>query len=151
MDVQHAPTAVTESRERHSSARLHGRWLLLARGVWITLVILTLTIFFASLHMYLAQLQTPCTEIACEYQQLTHAQAETLKGMGLSLGAYAAFTIAIALASVMVCLVVSTLIIWRRSYDRMALFVALMLVTLGPIIEGVHVSLGSPSPWRLPQ
>ena len=29
MDVQHAPTAVTESRERHSSARLHGRWLLL--------------------------------------------------------------------------------------------------------------------------
>ena len=150
MDVQHAPTAVTESRERHSSARLHGRWLLLARGVWITLVILTLTIFFASLPMYLAQLQTPCTEIACEYQQLTHAQAETLKGMGLSLGAYAAFTIAIALASVMVCLVVSTLIIWRRSYDRMALFVALMLVTLGPIIEVVNVSVSSPSPWRVP-
>src|SRR5260221_14063987 len=150
MNIQQAPTGRTESRERHNYARLHGRWLLLARGVWITLVVLTLAIFFGSLPMYLAQLRTPCTEIACEYQQLTHLQAETLKGMGMSLGAYAAFTIAIALASVMVCLVVSALIIWRRSYDRMPLFVALMLVTLGPIIEVVNVSVSSPSPWRVP-
>ncbi len=148
MNVQHAPIEMTESRERHSYARLHGRWLLLARGLWITLVVLTLTIFFASLPMYLAQLQTPCTEIACEYQQLTHLQAETLKGMGMSLGDYAALTIAIALASVGVCLVVSTLIVWRRSDDRMALIVALMLVTLGPIIVAVDVS--SLSAWRVP-
>jgi hypothetical protein len=150
MNVHHAPTALTESRERLSSARLHGRWLLLARGVWITLVVLTLAIFFGSLPLYLAQLHTPCTELACEYQQLTHSQAETLKGMGLSLGDYAAVTIAIALASVMVSLVVSTLIIWRRSSDRMALFVALMLVTLGPIIELVNVPVSSPSPWQVP-
>ncbi len=150
MDVQHPPTVMTESRERHSYARVPGRWLLLARLSWVALVVLTLTIFFASLPVYLAQLQTPCTEIACEYQQLTHVQAETLKGMGLSLGEYAAFTIAIALASVMVSLVVSTLIIWRRSYDRMALFVALMLVTLGPIIEVVNVPVSSPSPWQVP-
>src|SRR5260221_13088951 len=73
--MKELPPEMTESREQHSYARLHGRWLLLARGVWITLVILTLTIFFASLPMYLAQLQTPCTEIACEYQNFTHAQA----------------------------------------------------------------------------
>src|SRR6266436_4821267 len=60
MNVQHGPTAVTESRERHSSARLQGRWLLLARGTWITLAVLTLAIFFASLPVYLALLQTPC-------------------------------------------------------------------------------------------
>ena len=29
--------------------RLQGRWLLLARGLWITLVIFTLVTFFASL------------------------------------------------------------------------------------------------------
>jgi len=148
MNIQQAPTARTESRERHNYARLHGRWLLLARGVWITLVVLTLAIFFGSLPMYLAQLRTPCTEIACEYQQLTHLQAETLKGMGMSLGDYAALTIAIALASVGVCLVISTLIVWRRSYDRMALLVALMLVTLGPIIVAVNVS--SLSAWWVP-
>ena len=141
---------MTESREQHSSAQLQGRWLLLARGLWITLVVLTLAIFFGSLSMYLAQLQTPCTEIACEYQQLTHSQAETLKGIGLSLGDYAAFTIVIALASVLVCLVVSTLIVWRRSDDRMAMLVALMLVTLGPIIEVVNVPATSSSPWLVP-
>jgi hypothetical protein len=86
MNVQDAPTAMTESREQHSSARLHGRWLLLARGLWITLVVLTLAIFFASLPVYLAQLQTPCAGTACEWQQLTPGQVETLKGMGLSLG-----------------------------------------------------------------
>src|SRR5258708_521714 len=44
MNVEHAPTASTESRERHSSARLQGRWLLLARGVWLTLYFLTLAL-----------------------------------------------------------------------------------------------------------
>jgi hypothetical protein len=56
MNVQHAPTEVTESRERHSAARLHGRWLLLARVGWGALVVLTLAIFFASLPVYLALL-----------------------------------------------------------------------------------------------
>ncbi len=150
MNVENAPTGVTESRERHSYARLYGRWLLLARGLWITLVVLTLVIFFGSLPMYVAQLQTPCTETACEYQQLTHSQAETLKGMGLSLGDYVAFTVALILTSVVVCLVVSTLIIWRRPDDRMALVVALMLVTLGPLIVAVNVPPSIPSPWSVP-
>src|SRR6266581_985794 len=152
MNVEHAPTAMTESRERHSSARLNGRWLLLARGLWITLVVLTLAIFFASLPMYIAQLQTPCagTALACALsQQLSPGQAGALTGMGLSLGDYAAYIIALTLASAVVCLVVSTLIVWRRPDDRMALFVALLLVTLGPIIATNAVS-ASPSLWRVP-
>ena len=69
--------------------------------------------------------------------------------MGLSLGDYAAFTVALTLATVMVCLAISTLITWRRSHDRMALLVALMLVTLGPIIATNSVSANS-SPWQVP-
>lgn len=150
MDVQQAKASGASDREQHSYARLSGRWIVLARGAWITLVILTLVIFFASLPMYLVQLQTPCTELACEYQQLTHAQAEAFKGIGLSLGDYAALTIAIALISIMLCLVVSTLIIWRRPDDRMAFFVALLLITIGPIIEFGDVPLSSSSPWLMP-
>ncbi len=149
MNVEHGPTAMMESRERHSSARLQGRWLVLARGLWFTLVVLTLAIFFASLPVYLAQLQTPCAGTACEYQQLTPGQVETLKGIGLSPGDYAAYTVALTLASVVLCLVVSTLIVWRRSDDRMALLVALLLVTFGPIIATSSVPT-SPSPWRVP-
>ncbi len=151
MNIQHAPTAVTESREPYSYARLQGRWLILARVGWVALVVLTLGIFFASLPEYLAQLQTPCAGMACafSYQQLTPGQVEVLKGIGLSLGNYAAYSVALTLASVVMCLVVSTLIAWCRSDDRMALLVALMLVTSGPIIATLSVS-GSSSPWRVP-
>src|SRR5207248_6120228 len=144
MNVQHTPTEVTESRERHSYARLHGHWLLLARGLWLTLILLTLTIFFVSLPVYMAQLQTPCAGSACAYQQLTPEQVELLKGLGFSPGDYATYTIALELAIMVGCLVVSTLIVWRRSDDRMALLVALMLVTLGPIFVTTTVPESSP-------
>jgi hypothetical protein len=149
MNVQHAPTVMTESRERHSYARLQGRWLLLARVVWVILVILTLGTFFASLPMYVAQLQTPCAGSACGFQQLTPEQAGALKGVGLSLGDYSAFTVVLTLASMVVCLVVSTVIVWRRSDDRMALLVALMLITLGPLGVSESVSASS-SLWQIP-
>ena len=150
MNVQQAPVPLTEGRDQQSFARLHGNWILLARAIWISLVILALAIFFGSLPTYLAQLQTPCTEISCEYQQLTPSQAAMLEGMGLTNAGYAALTIVLAFVSILMCLVVSTLIIWRRPDDRMAFFVALMLITLGPIIEFVNVPLSSSSPWLVP-
>src|SRR5579859_2021691 len=134
--TSHAPIPNT------SDTRLRGSWLVLARGAWLTLLVLTLAIFFGSLPTYLTQLQTPCTAttwIECVYQQLTAGQVETLKGFGFSLGDYAAFTVALTLAAMLVCLAVSTLIIWHRSDDRMALLVALSLVTLGPKIGRAHV------------
>ncbi len=149
MNGEHTPTAMTESGEQYSYARLHGRWLLLARVGWVALVTLTLTIFFASLPVYIAQLRTPCAGTACAYEQLTLEQAEMLKGFGLSASDYAAYTVALTLALVVICLVVSTLIVWRRSDDRMALFVAFMLVTLGPIIATNTVPTDS-SPWQVP-
>src|SRR5215472_1310500 len=150
MNVQHAPTAVAESRERHSYARVPRRWLLLARVVWAALVVLTLAIFFASLPVYVALLQTPCAGTACIYGfRLTPSQAGALKGIGLSPGAYAAYYVAFTLAILLVCLVVSTLIVWRRSDDRMALLVALLLVTNGAITVTTAVPTG-PSPWQVP-
>src|SRR6266496_671226 len=146
MSVQDAPRS-TRKRSQALDTHLHGRWL--ARGLWITLVVLTLTIFGASLPVYAAQLRTPCAGSACWYSQLTPEQAGALKGMGLSLGDYTAYMVALTLASVVVCLVVSTLIVLRRSDDRMALLVALTLVTFGPIIATNAVS-ASLSPWRVP-
>jgi len=149
MNVQHAPRASTESRERHSAARVPRRWLLLARGTWLALVVLTLAIFFASLPVYLALLHTPCAGAACGYQQLTPEQAGALKGIGLFPDVYPAYTVTLTLALMMGCVVVSTVIIWRRSDDRMALIVALFLVTLGPFAVMFNVS-ASPSPWQVP-
>jgi hypothetical protein len=64
--------------------------------------------------------------------------------MGLSPGDY---TVALTLAIMVGCLAVGVLIVWRRSSDRMALLVALMLVTLGPILETTAVP-DSPPPGR---
>jgi hypothetical protein len=149
MNDQPTPTAVTKSGEQDSYARVPGRWLVLARLGWVVLVVLTLAIFFAILPVYVAQLQTPCARTACTYYQLTPEQAETLKDFGLSAGDYAAYALALTLASVVVCLVVSTLIVWRRSDDLMAMLVALLLVTLGPVIATSSVS-ASPSLWWMP-
>src|SRR5437588_153846 len=92
--------------------RMQVRWILLARGIWITLVILTLAIFFANLPVYVERLQTDCDGAACEYQQLTPGQVETLKGMGLSPGDYSAYTVELTLTIMVVCLAVSALIVW---------------------------------------
>src|SRR5436190_14387241 len=106
MKGEHVPTEVTESREQRSYARLQGRWLLLARVGWVALVVLTLAIFFASLPVYLALLQTPCAGPACGYQQLTPEQAGALKGIGLFPDVYTAYAVTLTLALLMVCLVV---------------------------------------------
>ena len=150
MNVQLAPSGVLENREQHSYTRVPRRWLLLARVGWVGLVVLTLGIFFASLPVYRALLQNPCVGAACEWQQLTPGQVETLKGIGLSLSDYAAYTVALRLVLVVICLVGSTLIVWRRSDDRMALLVALMLVPSGPIFSSTVVPYILPSPWQVP-
>src|SRR5215470_16050985 len=122
MSVQQASTHYLPPRQdprQHSHAldtRLHGRWVLLVRGVWLALAILTLGGFLAGLPVYLTQLQTPCASTTCEYGVfLTPEQIGVLKGIGLSLGDYAAYNVALALALVVICLVVSTVIVWRRS------------------------------------
>ena len=115
--------------------RLSGRWLVLARATWVTLVILTLVVFFGSMPEYLVQLATPCARASCVYQQLTPGQVKTLQGIGLSASDYALYTVLFTIVCMGVSLGISALLIWRRSDDRMALFVALMLATFGTVIE----------------
>jgi hypothetical protein len=142
-------TTKRPGKENIGETRLHGRLLVLLRVAWLTLVILTLGIFFASLSVYSAQLQTPCAGASCWYTQLSAGQVEALKGIGLSTSIYAVYTVALTLASVVLCLVVSTLIVLRRSDDRMALLVALLLVVFGPIYATSSI-VAVPSPWRVP-
>ena len=142
-------TTMRPGQDNIGDTRLHGGLLVLLRGAWLTLVILTLGIFFASLPVYSAQLQTPCTGTSCWYTQLSAGQVGALKEIGLSPGVYAVYTVALTLASVMLCLVVSMLIIWRKSDDRMALLVALLLVSFGPIYATSSI-VAVPSPWRVP-
>ena len=149
MNLQRSLIEVTESSERHSYARLHGRLLLLARAGWFILVILTLSIFFASLPAYIDLLQTPCVGPTCGYQQLSSEQAATLEGIGLFPGVFIGFSVALTCIMMLVCLTVSMVIVWRRPDDRMAFIIALFLVTLSPFNVMFNVS-ASPSLWQVP-
>jgi hypothetical protein len=94
--------------------------------------------------------QTPCAGIACRNEALlTPEQASVLKEMGLFPGVYAAYTVAFTIATMVVYFMVSTVIVWRRSEDRMALIVALLLVTLGSS-KTTSVIQASSSPWQVP-
>ena len=148
MSIQASQTANTRV-EPQSYVRLEGRWPLLMRGLWAATLVLTLAITFASLSLYLAQKRTLCEGVECQYQQLTLAQVEVLSGIGLSLDGYVAITGAFALVTMTVCLAVSALIIWRKPDDWMAALVALMLVTLCPVIVVNSLSYG-PAPWLVP-
>lgn len=140
-------TALPGAPAKGGETHIHSRWRLLARGVWGVLVVCVLGVCFASLPVYVAQLRTPCVGPVCSFQQLTPHQAGALSGLGVSLSAYALYTVVMALANVVVCLLISAVIIVRQPDDRMAFIVALMLVTLGPIMMSESVSEGLSS-WR---
>ena len=135
MHVQPSLTETTKSRSSRSAegTRLHGRRLVLARVVWVAVVVFSLSIFLLSLPAYFAQLQTVCVSDTCVYAygQLTPGTAYALQNLGISIGAYAASTLALITVSTLVSFGVAALIFWRRSDDWMAMLVSLFLVTFG--------------------
>ena len=133
-----APTPLPETRVSSGlhtveGTRLRGGLLIIARIVWVAVVVFTLSIFIASLPAYVAQLQTVCTGVTCVYSygQLTPGTAHALQNLGLSIGGYAVSILVLITASTLVSFGVAGLIFWRRSDDWMAMLVSLFLVTFG--------------------
>jgi hypothetical protein len=151
MNRTSAPIQAVAQDDVRSEANtlLKGYWLIAARIGWVACVILTLTVFCASVPVYVAQLQTICSGTACAYRQLTSEQATALIALGLSLEGYAAYAVALAIISAVVCVVVSGVIFWRKSDDWMALLFALCLV-LGGTGFVTETVAASHSVWSLP-
>lgn len=146
-------TTLYEEPERNTTqsgvgTRLHGRWLLLARVAWVAMAGLTLGIFVASIVVALAQVQTLCQTAACGTERLTPDQLRVLQQLGVPPSAYRGLlqalghvsltfvsyvwlTLGLDIAGVLVYSAVAVLIFWRRSYDRLGLFVSLTLLTFG--------------------
>jgi hypothetical protein len=150
MAVYQEPTISAGRRLRASlSVSLHGRpgrWLALA--IWVTLVVVTLVIFFGVLPEYVDQLHTLCIAASCNYQQLTAGQVQTLNDWRWSLDQYASLQVALNLVAILISLGVSALIVGRRPGDWMAMLVAFSLVTISPVIETANVVEGT-SPWLM--
>jgi hypothetical protein len=114
-------------------ATLRGRWLLIARVAWVVVALLYVGVFITGIPSEFARLHTPCTDtVSCSLiPHFTGQKAQELKVLGLSAEFFAAYFVAIEAAFTVVSVAIGALIFWRRPEDPMALFVSLMLLTLG--------------------
>ncbi len=114
------------------SAALPGGWLSLARAAWLVVAALTVGLFLAGLPVEFAQLQLGCPTAACASSGgLTPVELRLLENLGLSRNFFAAYGVALDVVLAGVYAAVAALIFWRKSADRLALFVALALLTFG--------------------
>ncbi|MDQ4077288.1 MAG: hypothetical protein M3220_13700, partial [Chloroflexota bacterium] len=157
MELEGAPVGIgalaeaTEpvgQRGQHQAANtlLRGRWLVIARAAWVALASLALGFYLFNSPVRFEQLRTVCTESWCG-GRLGPEGVATLRQLGLSLDLYAAYTVILYLAFTLVCWTVAAVIIWRKSDDWLALFIALMLWTLGAV-WGFHEGMLRPA-WSL--
>jgi signal transduction histidine kinase len=114
-------------------ATLRGRWLLIARVAWVVVALLYVGVFISGIPSEFARLKTPCTDtVSCSLiPHLTVQKVQQLKEVGLSDEFFAAYFVSIEAAFTALSAAIGALIFWRRPDDRMALFVSLMLLTLG--------------------
>ncbi len=121
---------------RTSSERISRRWLTLARGTWGVCALLLLANFVASIPAYYQVIQTACT-LANQGQctdasgQLTPANGAALARLHLSLTGYAAYFVTLDVVVSLLAWGLGLLIFWRKSDERMGLFVSLLLVLFG--------------------
>jgi GAF domain-containing protein len=134
------------------STRLHGRWLAPARAAWLVVALATVGLFLASVPVYFAYLRTACPFDVCANESIDPSTLLALQALGLSRPFLAAYSVALDVVFAAVYVVVAALLFWRRSADRLALFVALALLTFGTATFPFAMeSLATTHPvWRLP-
>ncbi len=122
-----------------ANTSLSGSWLIMARSVWLVLVVPSLGLFVVGLPVYYQQLQRACMNPATCYiaGTLPAKELQALFTMGFSAGGYAALLTIFYAITVSIWSGVGFLIFWRRSDDWLALLAAFFLV-----IEGITQSGG---------
>src|SRR2546421_5273845 len=83
-----------------ANTRLTGSWLIVARAVWLALVVPSLGLFLANIIVYYQQLQRACVgPLLCNTPgALTARELQALPTLGFSVSGYAAlFTISLVL------------------------------------------------------
>jgi signal transduction histidine kinase len=115
-----APAETIASPSASSSPTLHGHWHVLARGAWAAVAILAVSLFLAAIPVHFTNLSNPDLTVRAGLAQF-----------GISINSYALYRVALTIVLTSVFCTVGVLIFLRKSDERLALFVALMLVTFG--------------------
>jgi hypothetical protein len=129
-----SPAASSDLMSNQDTTRIQQPWLTLARVVWIVIVVPTLALYVANIPAYFAalhRLRYPGQHLFTG--QLRPVDILNLHSWGLSLDFYATCLVLASLLFQFSYAAVGVLLFWRRSNDRVALFVsfALMLIPFG--------------------
>ncbi|MFL5805929.1 MAG: hypothetical protein ACJ8CR_29855 [Roseiflexaceae bacterium] len=131
MPGQHTPIEAPCAVAVPPVTTLRGRRLRLARTAWLVVALPTIGLYLVGVPVYFAYLLTPCPDTTCMNGQLAPDALRALHALGLSVGFYAAYTVALDVVVAAVYGVVAMVLFWYKSDDRMALFAALTLLTFG--------------------
>src|SRR5215471_2618878 len=89
-----APLAERFEPRSETDKRLHGYWLVLVRLLCLTLCVLSVGLFIASILSSIANHSMFCTAAACSHSgPLTPGDVRRLHELGLSLDFYATYTL----------------------------------------------------------
>lgn len=146
--------AAPEAPFQVGDTRLHGTRLVIARVVWVTLVLLAVGVFIAALFIYYLTLHGVIVpgDLLRTHGEISGYAAIVLQYTPL-VDEYSAFNVALINVLALVWIATGVVIFWKRSDDWMALLVALSLILLGPNFSPVTslmaIVLGSTSFWGI--
>jgi hypothetical protein len=132
-----------------SDARPSYRRLALVRAAWLALCLLILAAFSIGQWFLYAELQLPCGGAACAADPfyLTAGEIADMQASGYAPEFYASAQVILYVIFFFVHLGLATLIFWRQSSDRMAMFVAVALLLWSGMFPDVPKSMWSALPW----
>jgi hypothetical protein len=143
--------ALSDKQTGEAYPRFRGYGLVLARLLWIALAILILVLYIFGFPAAFRYYKSLCVGVGCDGPQLTPDQFRLFSAHGFSLDFFAAYNLAFEFIFVAVWFLVATVIFWRKSNERLAWFVSLMLLTFGATFPDPLGALASQQPvWSWP-
>jgi hypothetical protein len=150
MKLRHAPTTTAKDayRRNPASTRLRGRWLVLARIVWIAVVVFILALLVASIPAFIASLDNTCKTVVCQ-ALIPPYSAKQYQAAGFSVNFVLIYFYAILIFFGLAYLTIGAVIFWLKSQDFVALYSSFALVTFAVTFNSSSLVLLVPG-WGLP-
>jgi hypothetical protein len=138
-----------------ASTRLRGTQLLVARAACALLISVSLGMFIIALPVRLAELRGNAAQAAQSYRHLSPAGQQAILSLGINPGSaldrYPIVALGVEIGLMLLFLASIMVILWHRSDDWMALFVAVALMEYGVFVSPPLDALMAAQPqWQLP-
>lgn len=121
--------------EEAASSRIQGSWLVVARVAWAVIFSISLIHLVASIPTSFRLLERVCNTSGC----LSPKNIQELHEMGISLEAGVTYVLSLEVLFALVGYFVGCLIFWKKSDERIGLFVSIMLISFSSVAFSSYV------------